>query len=332
MPYKKNTESSLFTLVKAVLSVLLGFLAFASICVFIVLTVFRQNNIESFIKEIDLAWVIEDIGLQDDIANVLNEIPDFHPVFDADGVDEFIKRDTVSNELNSIVDGYLNAFIEGDFDHHVTHDDIIDIAKNLEPEILDQFGIEMTEEDYRILSQALEDIEEFETLRIGNLFENENMDMAYFIHLYTFYPLVITGILCVIFLFNIYLVNWKSTTAALTAMGVPVLLAGLATLSGPAVILYSASFSEELATVLKYFEGPVNLFFQRGIAVAAVGAILIVSSVVISIMKKQRKTQPASIPEGRILKVRLFTGIGVNAAMIATAAVFIMLFLSKLGV
>ena len=331
----KSAKIYIFGTIRVILSVLLGITAAAFLCAFVILTVFRRDNVEEFIRDIDPAWIIEDIDIQGDIAETLNEIPHFYPVFDADGVDEFLKRNNVSNEINNVIDGYLDAFFNGDFNHHVTYSDVIEIARILEPDIYEQFGIIMTEEDYWILSLTLDNDEDFEALSIGNIVEQENINLNYPEYLFSIYPLVITGFLCILFFINIYIVNWKSIVISLFTTGVSVLLTGAVLITTSAVeSLNIEALNEPLSLISKYIEAPLNMIYQRGFTVAVIGSALIILSIVIFIILMILKSKTLSNfkkPEKNKSKVRLIIGISVNVIIITVIIISTVLFMDEIS-
>jgi hypothetical protein len=325
LPESKKGKKYGIIILKVMLSLLLGIMTLVSVSAFILLTIFRQNNVEDFAREIDPVWVIEDMGLQGVIAEHLNDIPHFYPVFDANGVEEFLKRDTVANELDDIVDGYLSAFFIGDLEHHVTYNDLMAITKRLEPDIYEQFGIELTNEDYWILSITLDRDELYESFSISHIIEQEGIEILYLDYLYSTYLLAALGILCVLFIFNIFIVYWKSVAGSLLVVGIPVSLAGLLlAIVGTIAVQYITNLDQSLSTVARFVESPANLLYQRGMYVAVGGVALIVISIALFILLRViKKRQSESISGGKKSKVRLFVGIGVNAALAATIIAFL---------
>jgi uncharacterized repeat protein (TIGR02543 family) len=325
LPENKKGNKYINVILKVILSLLLGIMMLVSVCVFILLTVFHQNNVEAFVREIDPVWVIEDMGLQGVVAEYLNDIPHFHPVFNASGVEEFLKRDAVVNELDNIVDGYLSAFFIGDLNHHVTYDDVMAITRRLEPDIYEQFGIELTNEYYWILSITLDRAELYESLTIGHIIEVASIDISYLDYLYSAYLLAALGTLCILFIFNVFIVHWKSIAGSFLVVGIPLSLAGsLLAVAGTLAVQYITNLDQSLSTIARFVESPASLLYQRGMYVAIGGAALIVISIALFILFKViKKRRSESISERKKYKVKLFVGIGVNAALVATILAFL---------
>jgi len=280
------------------LSVLLCLFATISICAFIVLLVLRTVNIlPGVIQNTDFLGMLEQSDEGEHsyyITDQINGLPFSNTEVTLQDIDDLIKTDAVSGEISVIADGYVRALGRGDLDHHVTADDIVAAARNIKPELNEFFDHEMTEEDFEHMAHALDDIMDFNSLTLGGLMEDfeidrEELNLPFFIM--SPIPLMIAGLVSAIFMFLIFLVRSGNIANASLAVGVPIALAGLFTYAG--AMYFNASpeaFGETVQhyaeQYFRYLDGPVHKMAEYAFAFAAVGVLIIIVSFISGIVLK----------------------------------------------
>jgi len=266
------------------LSAVLCILAIFTTLVFIILLALRAGNIGYIIRnaEIDFSGIMNDTEMSHYIVNQINGL-DFHDsevnFYD---IEEFLMTDAVSDELGVVIGGFAKAFTEGNLDHHLTVDDIADIAKSLEPELEDLFGHKITEEQYLHIAETLDDIVDFSSYTVGGIMEDVvEVDMAIPFIFFSPYLLWGTGILCILLLLIIFFRRRAYIADALLAVGIPIIIPGsicllLAFYAGS----YPQTFGETFVSLSRFLSGPIQLVMQYGLSFAIAGAAIILISLV----------------------------------------------------
>jgi len=281
------------TKLNAFLSVILSLFAVLSISAFIVLLVLRTTSLlPGIIRStdfLDMLFLSEDGEHAYYITDQINALPFNDTEVTLHEIDDFIKKDVVSGEISVIADGYIRALGRGNLDHHVTTDDVVAAVRNIEPELNEFFNHQLTEEDFEHMAHTLDDIMDFDSLTLGGLMEDFEIDPE-IIRLPAFImsptPLWITGIVSALLLFAIVFLNKRNIANAVLIAGIPVAVAGLLTFAGS--MYFSASpeaFGETVHHYVelysRYIDGPVHSISQYGFAFAAAGVLIIVVSLMI---------------------------------------------------
>ena len=261
------------------------------ICTFLLLAVIRPSNIEAFIENTDIAWVLEETGVQNQINEALTNFPahtaDTH--VRASEIEAFLQSENVTGEMATVFSGFVYAFVEGNLDHHVTSGEIVAIARNLEPEIQNHFGYTMTEEDFRILQTTLDHVD-LETLSVGRIIEETDINPNLMSTAFSIYPMLITGTLSILSLLSIFAVNGRNIPKALRVTGVTLLLPGL--LFVPLGLMFLASpgvFSGGMYVAARAIGGPVTLLVQYGLICGIIGIGLVVASGVVRATRRREE-------------------------------------------
>jgi len=287
-PYSHTND---YTPPNAFLSVLLCLLAIIFLCIFNVLLIFRSANVAHFIRHTDITGIIGDTDFSYYIVHQFNGLHFHDEELDFNDVEAFIKNEAVSDEIGGVVDGYLKAFAEGDLDYYITTDEVVVIARNLEPEFRELFDHQMTEEDFEYLARTLDDVIDFEGMSVGGIIYDLDIDIDMTIPrlLVTPYLLWGVGLLCALILLTIILLRRKKIDSALLAAGIPVLLAGGIIFAGGIYIAgLPESSGDSLYFLSKVIDGPVLLFNRHGIVTAAAGAIIILISFIFKFIAPKR--------------------------------------------
>jgi len=265
----------------AFLSALLSFCAVVSLCGFILLLVLRAANTSSIIQNTDVLGILEDADVAEQIVAELNRLPFHNTDVELADIEEFIKSDAVSDEIGSIIDDYARAFAAGDLDHHLTSGDIVDIARNLEPEFKDLFDHEITEEQYEQIARAVDDAVDLRELSVGNILEELDVDPVIPGLMFSPYWLWGVGILCALLLLFIFLRRRRNIADAMLAAGIPIVLSGLLSFGAG---LFIGSFPQSLGltfyTMARFLGGPAHVIMQYGLGFAATGAAVVLVSFV----------------------------------------------------
>jgi len=226
---------------------------------------------------------------------------DFDDDFDIDtyreldiaDVERLLVSAGVAREVGRIFDDYARELARGNIDHHVTSADIVRMARNLEPEISNIVGRNLTETDFIILQQTLDDNIYFEEFTIAFfLYDMDLEPVIPFIH-FAAYLIWISFFLCAFLLVIIYVHHRRNTAAALRAVSVPIIMAGL--IFFIVGVLFSVSpqlFGYTLYDMSHYLGGVAHLIRLYGFAFIAFGILLIAISIAVTVMKNRREYQP----------------------------------------
>jgi len=248
--------------------------------------VLRTANAATIIQRTDVLGVLADSGFAEHsyyITNQLNSLYFHDEELTLEDIEEFIKHDAVSNEIGGVIDDYAKAFVRGDLDYYITIDEIVDIARNIEPELQELFDHRLTEEELEHLAEALDDVIDFEGFKVGYILEDFELDMT-IPNLFLGSTLRwFVGIITLALLVVIFILRRGNIADALMGVGLPVIVSGL--LSFACGILMGASpeiFGETFFALSRFLDGPIYLLTQYGFAFAAVGVTLVVVSIVIT--------------------------------------------------
>ena len=267
------------------LSVLLCILAVLLMCSFIALMIVRTVGVGHVIRNTNIVDAIEvaDVGINpSQIVEQINELHFTDATLSLYDVEEFIRKEAVTDELNNILDAYAMAFVLGNHDHRITKDDIIAIARRLEPEINEFFGHQLTEGDFDFLDITLDEIIDFNVLSIDGIMQEFDVDLS--LPLILLSPALIWGVslLSVALLAVIFLRKRKDPISASVAVGIPIAIAGLPPLIIGLYIWFNPTISGTISLqIVKLIDYPAQLATQYGIAFTAVGAAIIIAMLVL---------------------------------------------------
>ena len=269
-----------------ILSAIFGICAILGICLFTVLLVLRSFGVGHVIRNTDILGILEDFSTGEHayyIIDQVNGLPFSETEVTLYDIEEFIKREHVTDELERLVGGYATALMFGNLSHHVTVDDIIIAARNIEPELHDFFDHRMTDDDFYRLAQTLDDILDFDSLSLEGIIMDLDMEMSP-LPLILLSPvfLWVVGLLSAGFLLVLFLQRKSNIAAAFLSIGIPVTLSGAISFGTATYIVTQLGVEEStLARFSRFLEEPVQLLSQLGLIVAAVGmAVMIISLVV----------------------------------------------------
>jgi len=258
-------------------SVILGLLMLILVCVFLLLLAVRSISTARVIQDTDIAWVLEETGVSNEIVDQINRLPFVEDRVDIRDVDAFIRNDVVSREISRALGGYLAAFAEGDLSHHITQGEVLYIVRNLEPELNNMFGHQMTEADHERLSRALDDAVDFRRLSIGNLMDEADVDLTIPQFAASGNLLILVGILCIVTLLLMVLHHRRTLSDVLKNAGVPIMLAGLVCfLLGFVISSYTQMFGALFHRISSLLSAPIGLFITYSLYAAGIGAALVI--------------------------------------------------------
>jgi len=273
-----------------ILSVLLSVVAIFGICFFIALLTVRSFGVGHIIRNTDILGALEDFSTGEHayyIVDQVNGLPFSETEVTLYDIEEFIKREHVTDEIERIVGGYATALMLGNLGHHITVDDIIIAARNIEPELHDFFDHRMTDDDFYRLAQTLDDILDFDSLSLEGILLDLDMDISP-LPLILLSPVLlwVVGLLSAGILLILFLLRKSNIAAAMFSAGLPVFLSGL--ISFGAGTLVRAQFETadgEPVQFSRFLEDPVHLFTQLGLITAIAGVAIIVVSLVVRLVR-----------------------------------------------
>jgi len=292
-PYDPYGNYRSYTKPNSVLSGLLYFLTILSLCFFIALMVLRSTGVAHIIRSTDVYGLLLSATDSEDyqyyIEHQINSLHFNEQELELFDVAVFIQRETVSNEIGGIVDEYATALVLGNLDHHVTTDDIIRVARNLEPDLNELFDHRMTDADYEHLAATLDDIMDFDSLSVSGLMEDLDMDLT--IPFTIISPVLFwsVGGLCLLLLIIIFIIRKHNTAEASLAVGIPITISGLlAFLAGTLISAYPGVLCSAAQRFSNYLDRPVYLLTQYGFIFAAIGVLIIFVSFLFRVTQKNQ--------------------------------------------
>ena len=277
-----------------VLSALLYILTTASLCVFIALIVLRSLGVGHVIRNTDILSYLEEASAGEHtyyIVDQINNLPFSNTEVTLWEVEQFVQNEAVTDEIGTILDGYANAFVMGNHDHHVTTGDIVKMARNLEPEFSEFFDHRMTESDYEQMANTLDDILDFNSLTVSGLMEDFDVDLSVPLVLISPALMWAVGTLCVLLLAAIFILRKDNLADASLATGIPLVASGLLTFIGGLYIgTHPEIFGDVLQRYSRFIDDPAHLLSQYGFLFAAVGILIIIISFMLrKVAQKDRR-------------------------------------------
>jgi len=269
-----------------ILSALLCIMMFIFTCVFTALLLLRAGNIATIIRNTDISEIIGETDIAYYLVHQLNSLPFNDAQISLSDVEGFIKTDAVSEEIGNIFSDFASALNNGDFEYHLTTDNVLGIVKNLEPELQDLFDHRMTETDNIILARTLDDILDFQGLTVGGIIYDFGIDTFVPRLLLSPYLLWGTGILIVLTLCFIILLNIRKIHNAFLQSGIPVALSGFAYLiTGLVLDAYSGMSGGTLQNLSRLVAGVIPLVIRYGTVLTVTGA----ASIAVYLILRARK-------------------------------------------
>jgi len=274
------------------LSALLCFSTVLFICFFIFLSVLHNTSfnpiVHDVVHDIDITGFLETNDDGNYLWYFINGLT-FHDAYISYAdVEYFIKSDAVTNEIGNVVNDYVNALAAGNLDYHITAGDIVNISRNIQPELQTLFDHEMTEEQYVYVAGAIDDLLDLSSLSISGLAEDFDIDITIPSFLMSSVLLWVVGIISAGFLITIFFLKRRNICNAIFSAGVPVALSGLiAFIIGFFLGTSIESLSNTIHRLLIHLDAPAHLILQYGIAFAAAGLLIIAVSFVLKFVLKK---------------------------------------------
>jgi len=284
----------------AFLSALLYIITITSIFVFICLIVLRSLGVGHFIRSSNVHGFLVSATEGDEhtyyIVNQVNGLYFHDQELDLYDVAYFVLRDSVSDEIGVIVDGYANALSMGNLEHHVTTEDIVQMTRNLEDDFYELFDYRMTEEDREHLASTLDDVVDFDSLTINAIMEDYDLDLRLPLMLISPMLLGAVGLLCILLLAVIFIIRRGNPPEGALAVGIALAFSGLAAFITGAIMGANPEFfisliSESLLRIgyTQLIEDPAHLLSQYGFLFAAVGVVTIIISIMVTKVSQRNR-------------------------------------------
>jgi len=287
-----NKPNPVISALKVFFSVVLCFLLFVAVSATIMISVLRVDNIEEILENTDTDYMLNETFLFDDISTTIDLLPDFNPELDSDTLWGFFHDEAVVNELTKVIERYIAAAYQDDFNYHVTIEDAVALARRLENETLAHFGMKLTEEDYWFLSTGPGSIVPYDELTV---YQQLGIDSTLPYGLFSNYTLYIALALCVLISFNLIFINRKTLTCAFNAVGIPVLLAGiLMLLPGLLITNQSPLLGSALSVLVAALNGFAMLIIKYCYTAIVIGALFIVASIGVAIVLRVKRKKHGS--------------------------------------
>jgi len=277
--YGRPLRKEIKTKKETVISVLLSILTAAVLCIFIGLMLLRTADIphitKNILNEINIGALIEEIDDTRYLLDQINSLPINNNTITYPCLDIFFKLENVAHEFGIVMERYMNAFAFGDFDYHITIDDIIDHSLNIEPELSWFFIRELSYEDNEYLAIVLDDILDLSSLSVDGIAEDFGINFTtprLLLSLTTFW---LTGFIFAGLLMVVIFINKRNLPVAFIYAGVSIALSGLIVfITGLWFEASSLSLIESGDLMLIFLEGSIGSMSQYGFTFAAVGVLI----------------------------------------------------------
>ena len=310
---------------KVSLSILFGILLLTFILVSTALIAVHPESASRVIENADVTWILEETDLGNIIVNELNASEFINIHFEVDSLNSLLKRENVSAEVGKVARKYARAISEGDYDYYLRSEEIIGFIEAVTPDIFEEFGTRLTDADYRIIADSLNNHVDLSEFSVGKIFDDADMDATVPYMLLSMYPLIIIGLLAVLTVFNTCLLHRKKIRTAFLCAGIPFALSGFicfltGLLLGPYSVLFDGS---GFYGITKLIIGVVELLFLPAYVYLAVGLISIIIFVVINRMR----TQYMLIDYNKVsVNIWRIAGLITNVSVLLICTVFSLLF------
>ena len=209
------------------LSVFLGVLCFAFILVIAALVTVRPANIPVIVAGADVTWVLEETNIGDIVVDGLNRSDLIKKEIDIYDIKELLKRENVAAEFGLVAEKYAKAIADGDFNFYMNSRDIVRFIKAIAPELYDELGIRLSDEDYDAIADSINNYVDLKSYSVVRVMEQQSVDVVVPHVVFSVYPLIIVSLLCALVIFNIILLHRKKVGNALLVTGIPLSVSGL---------------------------------------------------------------------------------------------------------
>ncbi|MDR2572475.1 MAG: hypothetical protein LBD23_19565 [Oscillospiraceae bacterium] len=319
-------ESVTNTVPKMVLTVVLSLLFFIFSAIIIALMVIRPENIIRAVPQADVAWILDELELREELDEELRKTPLNHA--SVDDLNRFLNRENVSTEIGNILEKYFIAILENDLNYYITAREIVSSVRAVSTDIYEEFDYRLTNEDFNSLSNALSNNMNLRDYSIGNLMDEVEISFTVPFILFSSYLLIILLTLCFIILFNLFLVHRKRIRTLFISIGISMSVLGLiyiivGLIFGP---LSNAINGDTMQIISRVAGGITGLILLAGFICLIFGMTLITTFFIIKKMN--------GIPSSRIIATNngvIWNLIGIigNVVGIITCSVFIVIILQN---
>jgi len=328
-PATRQAESIGWSIVKGFLSFLLSIIAYALICAFVALLAARPSNIPELIQGTDVVWIMEEIGLDDIILQQVNDTFINDLSIDIYDIEQFLKRSNVADELGKAADGYIKALTEGNTGYYLSSREIVSFLKAVAPDIRDQFDYKLTDDDFDLIIESLEEQVDLKEFRVEKILQDVNIDITVPGVVFSVYPLIVTGILCALVLFDIFLLHRRRVEKGFLTAGVPVILAGMTYIAAGMLFGFFSNLlsSTALFMITRLAGGIAYMIFIYGLVCFSAGFLFLILYVIIGSIKRKRPAKQASTKGS---KAWILTGLVTNVSLLVVCAAISFLFYNNM--
>jgi uncharacterized membrane protein len=314
---------------KATLSVVLSIFLFIFLFILVVLTIVNPSNIPQITATADITFILDEIGLLDDIVDGINSSRNVDIKVDIYSLKDFLERSNVSDEVGKIAQGYATAITDGDFDYYLSEREIVNFLRTLSADIRDEFDYRLTSSDFDSISETLYAEANLRNYRISNLMDDAGVDLTTPYILLSMYTLIIIGFLNALLIFNIIMLHKSKVRIAFLNIGITISVLGLALVAfGVLIGFFSGLFSKsDIYSIIRLVSGFARIFLIPGLIVLLLGCI---SIVLFFFIRSYRKKHPPKELKKTSTKIWRNTVLITNLATVFTCCVLAVLLLMGL--
>ena len=325
------------TIIRFLLSIILGVVLFAALLFFAAFSLIKPENVVKAVTEADIVCIIDEAISFDTIAEVISALAD--PSFisfnlidesftnlNAEDFYDFFKNKNVRNEIGNVAGLYAVAIKEKNFYYYFAPRDAVNLIRAIESEIREFTGYKLNNEDYKLINEFLSVFADMKKYTVDYLLAEFGINQSVPYAMFTIYPLMISGLICLLIIFNIIILNRRKIRGVLLNVGTPVLLFGLSCLAFNLMIWnFGYLLSQNMLLVFtRLLPWLVNKMLTISFVPIAAGAFLICFYIVANFVIKAPADKTATVQnvvkgKNLILPVVLL----VNTTTLVTCAVMI---------
>ena len=238
----------------------------------------RAGSAATVIMNTEITEIFDDTDFAYYIVSQLESLPFHDTEISLSDVESFLQSRAVANEISVVAGRYTRAFTRGDMDYYLTTDDIFEIAQNMDEQLYDLFNHNLTEDDYRLFAQRIDDIMDFGGLTVGDIVYDIGNDfgigstMLYLV--VSPFLLVITGIICAVILVLMYMRSRGKGVNAFLSACIPISLSGFVYLVAGVVLGYFPHLlGDRLYRFARFADGVAVLVIRYGLGLIGIGLL-----------------------------------------------------------
>ncbi|MDR0248838.1 MAG: DUF6273 domain-containing protein [Oscillospiraceae bacterium] len=284
----------------------------------------RPANISRIIGAVDLSRVVSDIVLNDEMIDDINSWVYADVAVDKYNIRDFLRREEVSSQIGIVLARYAEAAAEGNTAYYPKPKEIVSFLRSVNKDIEAEFGYRLTSSDFDEVERILTEDTNLRDYSLGGVFElagsgNAGAYLALPQVLFSAYPIVISCVLCALFLLNTLLLHRKRIRYACLSASIPPIAVGLVFMVGALLAGPAARLLGDAALYVRMVPGAPRLLLLPGFISFGAGIILLAAFFIIKIAVKR----PPAPPSEKATKAWRIGGLTANILLLISLLAFV---------